>query len=176
MTVPEEGGGDRVVNTVSGGVLFGPLLQGRDFTVHLPPRITPALAGLPAPSPTFTGRGEAVERLLADLAPAAGAAGEDPGGGGQRPVLVTAVAGLAGIGKTELAVQTAARALAEPGWFPGGVLFTCSTPPPPRPSSTRPCATPAATPTAASPTTPPAVRRGPPRHLRGPGPHRLLPG
>ncbi|GAA2678494.1 hypothetical protein GCM10010400_47180 [Streptomyces aculeolatus] len=124
MTVPEEGGGDRVVNTVSGGVLFGPLLQGRDFTVHLPPRITPALAGLPAPSPTFTGRGEAVERLLADLAPAAGAAGEDSGGGGQRPVLVTAVAGLAGIGKTELAVQTAARALAEPGWFPGGVLFT----------------------------------------------------
>ncbi|MHA4815181.1 hypothetical protein ACXZ65_12585 [Streptomyces aculeolatus] len=47
MTVPEEGGGDRVVNTVSGGAQFGPLPQGRNFTVHLPPRITPAPAGLP---------------------------------------------------------------------------------------------------------------------------------
>jgi tetratricopeptide (TPR) repeat protein len=34
-----------------------------------------------------------------------------------------AVAGLAGVGKTELVVQVAARALREPDWFPGGVLF-----------------------------------------------------
>ncbi|MCA1224312.1 hypothetical protein LCE31_39530, partial [Streptomyces sp. 8L] len=38
-------------------------------------------------------------------------------------VLVAAVAGLAGVGKTELAVQAATRALGMPGWFPGGVLF-----------------------------------------------------
>ncbi|WP_181799524.1 tetratricopeptide repeat protein [Kitasatospora acidiphila] len=33
------------------------------------------------------------------------------------------MAGLAGVGKTELVVQTATRALREPDWFPGGVLF-----------------------------------------------------
>ncbi|MEU0645995.1 tetratricopeptide repeat protein, partial [Streptomyces umbrinus] len=33
------------------------------------------------------------------------------------------MAGLAGVGKTELAVQTAVRARREAGWFPGGVLF-----------------------------------------------------
>ncbi|MFF7452573.1 MULTISPECIES: tetratricopeptide repeat protein [unclassified Streptomyces] len=41
----------------------------------------------------------------------------------QRPVLVAAVAGLAGVGKTELVLQTARCALKEPGWFSGGVLF-----------------------------------------------------
>ncbi|MEV7197343.1 NB-ARC domain-containing protein [Streptomyces sp. NPDC093510] len=38
-------------------------------------------------------------------------------------MLVAAVAGLAGVGKTELVVQSAVRALKKPGWFPGGVLF-----------------------------------------------------
>jgi hypothetical protein len=37
--------------------------------------------------------------------------------------LVTAVGGLAGVGKAELAVQ-AARAALRRGWFPGGGLFT----------------------------------------------------
>ncbi|OLT30254.1 hypothetical protein BJF83_24925 [Nocardiopsis sp. CNR-923] len=40
-----------------------------------------------------------------------------------QPVLVAAVAGLAGVGKTELVVQAATRALKQPGSFPGGVLF-----------------------------------------------------
>ncbi|MFI1585102.1 tetratricopeptide repeat protein [Embleya sp. NPDC020630] len=103
-----------VRNEVGGGVFFHAVIQGRDVTVRLPPRIEPALSGLPAPSPAFTGRDTHLDRLLEDLAPGR------PGAGA---VLVTAVAGLAGIGKTELAVQAAARALREPGWFPGGALF-----------------------------------------------------
>ena len=37
-------------------------------------------------------------------------------------MVVSAVAGLAGVGKTALAIQ-AAHAAREAGWFPGGVLF-----------------------------------------------------
>ena len=37
-------------------------------------------------------------------------------------MVVTAVGGMAGVGKTELAVQ-AAHAARERGWFPGWVLF-----------------------------------------------------
>ncbi|MFJ9611538.1 ATP-binding protein [Kitasatospora sp. NPDC101176] len=107
-----------VHNTVNGGIFLSAVVQGRDITVRLPPRITPALSGLPAPSPAFTGRDAQVCALLEDLAPGGG----DPGG--RRAVLVTSVSGLAGIGKTELVIQTAVRALKEPGWFPGGVLFT----------------------------------------------------
>ncbi|MEV6008865.1 tetratricopeptide repeat protein [Streptomyces sp. NPDC051976] len=107
-----------VSNTISGGIFFHAVIQGRNVTVQLPPQITPALSGLPAPSTAFTGRDQDVGRLLENLAP--GASGPDAG----RAVLVTAVSGLAGIGKTELAIQTAARARKKPGWFPGGVLFT----------------------------------------------------
>ncbi|MBA4864019.1 tetratricopeptide repeat protein [Streptomyces sp. PSKA54] len=103
-----------VSNQISGGVFFHAVVQGRDITVQLPPHITPALSGLPPASTAFTGRDEQVKDLLEVLA---------PGAGPQKPVLVAAVAGLAGVGKTELAVQTAARALRQPGWFPGGVLF-----------------------------------------------------
>jgi tetratricopeptide (TPR) repeat protein len=108
----------RVNNTISGGIFFNAVIQGRDITVQLPPQIKPALYGLPPLSTAFTGRDQDVDRLLKDLAP-----GESGTGAGQA-VLVTAVSGLAGIGKTELAVQTAARARKKPGWFPGGVLFT----------------------------------------------------
>ncbi|WP_073496358.1 tetratricopeptide repeat protein [Actinacidiphila paucisporea] len=86
--------------------------EGVDRSLSVEP--TEALAGLPPRSRTFTGREEDVRALLALLA---------PGGGGQRPVLVQAVAGMGGVGKTELALQSAERALLEPGWFPGGALF-----------------------------------------------------
>ncbi|WP_328670635.1 tetratricopeptide repeat protein [Streptomyces sp. NBC_00328] len=105
-------------NTITGGISFHAVVQGRDITVQLPPTITPALSGLPAPASAFTGRDQHVEQLLADLNPAIDGAGE------QRTVLVSAVSGLAGIGKTELAVQTGAQALKQPDWFPGGLLFT----------------------------------------------------
>ncbi len=103
--------GRAVENRISGGVFFHAVIQGRDITVQLPPQITPALSGLPAASVTFTGRDEQVEELLGVLAP-----------GADRPQAVL-VAGLAGVGKTELVLQTAAQALRRPGWFPGGVLF-----------------------------------------------------
>ncbi|MDG4863002.1 tetratricopeptide repeat protein [Streptomyces sp. T-3] len=117
-TAAGEDAGDGVSNRISGGVFFHAVIQGRDITVQLPPQISPATAGLPAPSATFAGRAESVARLLEDLAPTAGRAGV------RRPPPVTSLAGLAGIGKTELAVQVAAQAVARPGWFPGGVLFT----------------------------------------------------
>ncbi|MGW6974293.1 tetratricopeptide repeat protein, partial [Streptomyces sp. NPDC054952] len=113
----EAGEGVETSNTINGGIFFHAVIQGRDITVQLPPAIDPALAGLPKPASAFTGRDRHVKQLLADLAPATGDEG------GQRTVLVSAVSGLAGIGKTELAVQTASQALGRPGWFPGGVLF-----------------------------------------------------
>ncbi|MFJ7305187.1 tetratricopeptide repeat protein [Streptomyces sp. NPDC099088] len=107
-------------NVISGGIFFQQVVQGRDITVILPPTITPALSGLPAPSSTFTGRDVDVEELLLRLAP--NQERHQAVLVAQRP-LRTAVAGLAGVGKTELVVQVATRALQEPDWFPGGVLF-----------------------------------------------------
>ncbi|MET8857201.1 tetratricopeptide repeat protein, partial [Streptomyces sp. NPDC004579] len=114
----DERAGGSTSNMITGGIFFHAIIQGRDITVQLPPAITPALSGLPAPASAFTGRDLHVEQLLAELAPVT------EGAGGQRPVVVSAVSGLAGIGKTELAVQTATQALKQSDWFPGGVLFT----------------------------------------------------
>ncbi|MEV7439928.1 tetratricopeptide repeat protein [Streptomyces sp. NPDC091204] len=110
--------GEPVYNIIAGGVQNGPILQARYisavFTVQLPPRVAPAaLAGLPKPSPVFTGRDPDLGRLLRDLAPAVE---------GTRVVLVSAVSGLAGIGKSQLAVHSATEAVKK-GWFPGGVLY-----------------------------------------------------
>ncbi|WP_234342652.1 tetratricopeptide repeat protein [Streptomyces sp. NRRL B-3648] len=69
---------------------------------------------LPPPAAGFTGREQELARLRAALDPSATDA--------EQAVLVTAVSGLGGIGKTALAVQ-AAYAAREAGWFPGGVLF-----------------------------------------------------
>ncbi|MEU9331819.1 tetratricopeptide repeat protein [Streptomyces sp. NPDC048290] len=66
------------------------------------------------PEPTgFTGRAEAVERVMGWLAPT----GEPSG-----VAAVSVVAGMGGVGKTALALHTAHRAHTA-GWFPGGVLF-----------------------------------------------------
>ena len=71
-----------------------------------------ALAQLPAVTAGFTGRDDELTVLAGLLDPASA--------GG--PVLVSAVAGLAGVGKTTLAVA-AGHAARERGWFGGGVLF-----------------------------------------------------
>ena len=104
-------------NTVSGGTQHGPVLQGRDFrdvtfnTVQAASAPV-ALAQLPAPVTAFTGREAKLVEVTRLLDPAAGAVA----------VVVSAVAGLAGVGKTALAIQAAHTARAA-GWFPGGVLF-----------------------------------------------------
>jgi len=101
-------------NAISGGTFYGPVLQGRDIkaTFRLPPAAPVALAQLPPELPGFTGR-DAELAVLAGLLDAAGAAG---------PIVVSAVAGLAGVGKTTLAIRAAHAARAR-GWFGGGVLF-----------------------------------------------------
>jgi tetratricopeptide (TPR) repeat protein len=101
-------------NTISGGVFLGPVVQGRDIqaTFHLPVAAPTALAQLPTLTAGFTGRNDELT-TLATLLDAAGSSD---------PVLVAAVAGLAGVGKTTLAVQ-AGHAAMRHGWFDGGVLF-----------------------------------------------------
>lgn len=46
----------------------------------------------------------------------------DPGAGSDLPVVICAVSGLGGVGKTSLAVFAARKAVQD-GWFPGGTLF-----------------------------------------------------
>lgn len=108
-------------NEITGGIFFSAVIQGRDITVQLPPQITPALSGLPASAPVFAGRGTELRTLLDGLAPRP-AGGGSPDAAAAPGVAVTAVSGLAGVGKTELAVQAARTAL-DRGWFPGGAMF-----------------------------------------------------
>jgi tetratricopeptide (TPR) repeat protein len=105
-------------NTISGGTLHGPVLMGRDFrNVHIGDIIQAApvpvaLAQLPPLVVGFTSREAELAQIAALLNPS----------GDAGAVVVSAVAGLAGVGKTALAVQ-AAHAARQAGWFPGGVLF-----------------------------------------------------
>ena len=76
-----------------------------------------AMASLPPRPRGFTGRGDETDALLRALDPAAVPRSPDCAA-----VLVAAVSGLGGIGKTALAVE-AAHMAREKGWFPGGELF-----------------------------------------------------
>ncbi len=108
-------GGGETRSTISGGIQQGPVLQGRDFsniTFVAAPTAPVALAQLPALVAGFTGREAELAQITALLDPA----------GDAGAVVVSAVAGLAGVGKTALAVQ-AGHAARQSGWFPGGVLF-----------------------------------------------------
>src|SRR6516164_3964729 len=111
-----DAGGDETRNTISGGSQ-GLVLQGRDFsnitiTTASASAVPVALGQLPALVAGFTGRDEELAQITALLDPARNVGA----------VVVSAVAGLAGVGKTALAVQ-AAHAVCQAGWFPGGVLF-----------------------------------------------------
>ncbi len=99
-------------NLIQNGVFFSAVIQGKSIAVTLPAQITPADRGLPKATPTFTGRDADLRDLLALLDPQSET----------NKVMISAVAGLAGVGKTELAVQAAHLAFRR-GWFPGGVLF-----------------------------------------------------
>ena len=110
-------GGGETRNIVGGGLQQQPVLQGRDFSnltfvTHQAAAAPVALAQLPALVAGFTGR----EAELAQLAGLLNPAGDAPA------VVVSAVAGLPGVGKTALAIQ-AGHAACEAGWFAGGVLF-----------------------------------------------------
>lgn len=104
-------------NTLSGGTQYGPVLQGRDFInptfiTNQAAAAPVALAQLPPLVTGFSGREGELLQVAGLLDPAA-----DTGA-----VVVSAVAGLAGVGKTALAVQ-AGHAARKQGWFEGGVLF-----------------------------------------------------
>jgi hypothetical protein len=60
---------DCIDNAISAGIFFSAVIQSRDITVVLPPRITPAMAGLPAASAAFAGRGSDLDTLLAGPPP-----------------------------------------------------------------------------------------------------------
>ena len=87
----------------------------------------------PEADAAFVGRSQELAQLLGLLAAKTSAAstptadsaaageGEDIGNGGPGGVVVSAVAGAPGVGKTALA-QAAARAAVAQGWFPGGAV------------------------------------------------------
>jgi hypothetical protein len=105
-------------NTISGGEQRGPVLQAQNIaavnvltTVNA--RATPsAPAQLPPLIADFNGRDEELALMTRLL---------DPNGAASA-VVVSAVAGLAGVGKTSIAVQ-AGHVANEKGWFSGGILF-----------------------------------------------------
>ncbi|WP_405863422.1 tetratricopeptide repeat protein [Streptomyces sp. NBC_01515] len=72
-----------------------------------------ATAALPAVPAGFTGRDEDLARLFPVL---------DPAAESELPVVICAVSGLGGIGKTSLALCAAHQAVRD-GCFPGGTLF-----------------------------------------------------
>lgn len=99
-------------NDMSGTVGGHVVQAGRIDQVILSGPPPEALGGLPPDLAEFVGRGPELAALLTLLDPTAEG----------RPVLVTAIAGLAGVGKTTLALRAAHQAC-ENGWYPGGALF-----------------------------------------------------
>ncbi|MFF3712481.1 tetratricopeptide repeat protein [Streptomyces phaeochromogenes] len=95
-----------------GGRFAGPFTAKAEYHEHGP--APTALDALPARAVGFTGRGPELRALIDALGPNAA--------GGSETVVVAAVSGLGGIGKTALAVE-AGHGVCELGSFPGGVLF-----------------------------------------------------
>jgi hypothetical protein len=100
-------------NDVPAGIVISPAVLGRDTSIVLPPMVPSALNGLRPCAPEFVGRSTMLAELL-DLL--------DPAGTEPAVAWISGVAGHAGVGKTELALQAAHHALSK-GWFPGGVLM-----------------------------------------------------
>jgi tetratricopeptide (TPR) repeat protein len=108
-------GADDARSIITGGTFSGPVLQGGQFTnttFVTSQSAVPSAAQLPPLVIGFTGRGAELAQVAGLLAPATGAG----------TVVMSAVAGLAGVGKTTLAIH-AAHAARTAGWFRGGVLF-----------------------------------------------------
>jgi tetratricopeptide (TPR) repeat protein len=98
-------------NTIDNSTFYGPVMQARDVTIQA---LTPstALAQLPPLIAGFLGRDAELDMITSLLDPAAPTKG----------IVVSAVAGQPGVGKTALAIQSGHAARAR-GWFSGGVLF-----------------------------------------------------
>ncbi|WP_405950658.1 tetratricopeptide repeat protein [Streptomyces prunicolor] len=107
-------GGDHL--DFRGGEFKGSFTAKAEYREHAP--APSALDALPARAVGFTGREPELRELLAAFDPA------DPSESCAAPeaVVVAAVSGLGGIGKTALAVEAGYEACGR-GWFPGGVLF-----------------------------------------------------
>lgn len=97
---------------LSDSTFHGPVTGKVEHHYH-PGPVRTAVASLPAAPLVFTGREGDLGRLLPLI---------DPDSDAELPVLICAVSGLGGIGKTSLALHVAHRAAGD-GWFPGGVLF-----------------------------------------------------
>ncbi|MGI5458220.1 tetratricopeptide repeat protein [Streptomyces sp. CA-249302] len=102
--------GDHV--NLSHGEFHGNVV-GKEVHIHAAPSPT-ALSALPAAPAVFTGRAAEVAELSRALDPDIG--------DGSESVVISAVAGLGGVGKTALALHVAHKARGK-GWFPGGALF-----------------------------------------------------
>ncbi|WP_431683783.1 tetratricopeptide repeat protein [Kitasatospora sp. KL5] len=99
--------GNGRVNQVAGD-------QHNTYITQAPSHLPQALAALPAAPAHLVGRRAEVDELLAALTPGSPAIAT--------PGASVVVAGLAGIGKTALALHAAHQA-AEQGMFPGGILY-----------------------------------------------------
>ncbi|WP_055564815.1 ATP-binding protein [Streptomyces atriruber] len=114
---------DAVRQTASAATGGRALQAGRDLTVHevhhhrpvteTAVLVEPVLPAAETVAEVFVGRDAEVDAVLGILAPDTDSVGM---------VVVSAVAGLAGIGKTALARVSASEGVAR-GWFPGGAVF-----------------------------------------------------
>lgn len=118
MELPEHGqpAGGAVSSVVSGTA--GSVVQARDvhggIHVAAPPQaVRPVLRQLPADTSLFTGRDGELDRLLA-------LTGHGGSEGSPGTVVISAIDGMGGIGKTALAVRAAHRLA---GRYPDGQLF-----------------------------------------------------
>jgi tetratricopeptide (TPR) repeat protein len=117
-TGPARGQEGASVNTINLAHNYGAILQGDfraakvDVTVRAQVSAPVALAQLPPPIAGFSGRDAELETVTAQLRPTR------PAG----TVVISAVAGLAGVGKTALAIQAGHIAMRR-GWCAGGQLL-----------------------------------------------------
>jgi tetratricopeptide (TPR) repeat protein len=109
--VPEDSLGTE--NDLPAGIVIGPAILGKEISLVLPPVVSSSLSGLRQRAPEFVGRSTVSAELLGVL---------DPASTKSEIARISGVAGLAGVGKTELALQVAHQAVSK-GWFPGGVLM-----------------------------------------------------
>ncbi|MGW6877006.1 tetratricopeptide repeat protein [Streptomyces xanthophaeus] len=106
--------GGNTTNVFSGGTV-STLVQGQHISVRLPRDVPDALRGLPPAPAVFTGREDEITHIASLLTPAA----SKEAGSGRA---VSVVAGMAGVGKSALALRVA-HDLVAAGHFTGGAIF-----------------------------------------------------